>query len=170
MGPLPLRRGSRLPCVAGYDIATPGRVPVELAKALVVNKNSPMELSWRKDSAALADCLLGIARSGLHAYDPRYAFFGIHPACVFVLNLPFWTALDAARPAATMSRMSWKTDTSRKSRSAVEKLFGLEWDGADLRGRSRFAARSGNTDKLVQYASLDVPHSVLGDSLSSVLV
>src|SRR5260370_2738596 len=115
LGPLPLRRGSRLPCVAGYDTATPGRVAVEFAKAIVVNETSPLEFFWRKDSTALADCLPDIARSGLHADDPRYAFVGVHPTRVFVLNLPFRTALDAARPAATVPRVSWKTDTSRSS-------------------------------------------------------
>src|ERR1700704_2836036 len=142
VGPLPLCRDSCVPCVAGYDVASIGRVPVEFAKALMVNETSPLALLGRKDSAVVADCLPGIARSGLYAHDPRYAFFGVHPACVFVLNLPVWAALDTARSTATVPGMSWKTDTSCKSRSAVEKLSCLEWNGVDLRGWSRSAARS----------------------------
>src|SRR5580693_4191928 len=92
LGPLPLCRDSCLPCIAGHDVATPGRVSVEFAKALMVYKTSPLELSQCKNSAALADCLPGIARSGLYAHDPRYTFVGVHPACVFIFNLSFWTA------------------------------------------------------------------------------
>src|SRR5258708_849235 len=157
VGPPSLFRNSCLPCVAGHDVASIGGVPVEFAKAVLVDETSALDLSQRKDSAALANCLPGIARSSLSAHDARYALVAVHPACVFLFNLPFWTALDAARPAATMPGVSGKTDTSCKSRSAVEKLSGVEWDGADLHWRTRPAARSRNTDELVQYAALDVP-------------
>jgi hypothetical protein len=56
-------RDSCAPCVAGYDVASLGRVPLEFAKAFMVNETSPLDLSSRKDSAAVADCLPGIARS-----------------------------------------------------------------------------------------------------------
>src|SRR5882757_4335061 len=142
LGPLRLRRDSCVSFAAGHHVATTGRVPVEFAKAFVVDAASPLDVSWRKDSAALADCLRGIARSGLYADNARYAFVGVHPACVFVLTLPVWAPLDPARPTATVPGLSWKTDTSRKSRSAVEKLSCLEWNGADLYRRSRPPARS----------------------------
>src|SRR5882757_5598686 len=118
LGPLPLRRNSCVSVVAGHDVVAAGRIPVEVTKALVVDAASPLDISWGKDSAALADCLPGIARSGLYVHNARYAFVGVHPACVFVLTLPVWAPLGAARPTATMPGLSWEADASRKSRSA----------------------------------------------------
>src|SRR5437879_3999181 len=118
LGPLSLRRHTCVSFVAGHDIVAIGRVPVEFAKGLVVDETSPLDLSLRKDCAPFADRLPGIARSGLHQLDSRYAFVGVHPACLCVLNMPVWAPLGAARPTTTMPGLPWKTDASRKSRSA----------------------------------------------------
>src|SRR5438270_6437160 len=142
LGPLSLRRHSCVSFVAGHDIVAIGRVPVGLAKALLVDETSPLDLSLRKDRAPFADRLPDIARSGLHPVDPRYAFLGVHPACVCVLTMPVWAPLGAARPAAKMPGLPRKTDASCTSRSAVKKFPRLERNRIDLRRRSRSAARS----------------------------
>ena len=45
VGSLPLRSRSRFPCFARYNVAPAGRVPVEFAKALVVDETAPLDLS-----------------------------------------------------------------------------------------------------------------------------
>ena len=162
---LPLRGFSRLPRVARYNIASPGRVPIKLPEAFLVDKTSPLELFDRQDRAALAHCLSRVARSCLSAFNPRNVFIGVYPVSVFLFDLPLWPALGSPGPAATVPCVSWKALPSCTGRSAFQNISGLEWNGADLRRRSRFAARSRNADKLVQHSTVAVSRSFVGSSI-----
>jgi hypothetical protein len=165
---LPLRGFSRLPRVAGYNIASPGRVSAKFPEALLVDEASPLELFDRQDRAPLADRLSRVARSGLYAFNAPNVFIGVYPACVFLFDLPLRTALGAPGPAATVSCVSWKALPSCTGRSAVQNISGLERNGANLRGRARSAARSRNAHKLVQHSAVAVSRSFVGSSICRV--
>jgi hypothetical protein len=167
-GHLPLRGFSRLPRVAGYNIASPGRVPAMFAKAFLVDETSPLELFDRQDRVTPAHCLPRVARSGLSAFNASDVFIGVYPASVVLFDLPLRPPLGAAGPAATVPRVSWKALPSCTGRSAVQNISGLEWNGANLRGRARFAARSRNANKLVQHSAVAVSRSFVGSFICRV--
>jgi hypothetical protein len=73
----------------------------------------------------------------------------VHSAHICVFNMSLWTALESARSAATVSSVPWEVEQSRSGRPTIEKLLGMEWNGADLSERSWLIARSRDGYELV---------------------
>ena len=141
---------SGVPCAAGDDVASAGRVSGEFAKAFVVHQDPPMGFLGCKIVLLLpivyfVSLDLAHLRAAMNPVSTEYI-----QLISVVFNLSVWVAMDASRSASTVSGVPWKTDSSGEGGSTIEEFSGVERNGADLHRWTRLVACSRDADQLVQ--------------------
>src|SRR5579862_2065372 len=85
------------------------------------------------------------------------------PSAVRVLrDLPVRVSVGDCRSAAEMSDVPAAGDESGDGWTGFEDVPGMEWDGADLHGRTRAAPCAVAADELVWRAAVDVSRQLVG--------